>query len=103
MMAKKCIRCEKRVAGFLSELCFSCESKEREKRLTDDILSGEVVETECEDDIVCPWCGTRHDSFDVDENHLFMDEDEHIEQCCECCLDFTYRANVSITFSTRRL
>ncbi|KAB5323359.1 MULTISPECIES: hypothetical protein [Bacteria] len=66
-------------------------------------LQGEVVETECEDDIICPYCGTRHDYFDVDENYSFMDEDEYIEKCHECCLDFTYRANVSITFSTRRL
>ena len=103
MMAKKCIKCGKEVAYCFSELCFSCEKQKHERQLTDDILSGEVVETECEDDIVCPWCGTRHDSFDVDEDYSFMDEDEHIEQCHECCLYFTYRANVSITFSTRRL
>ena len=102
-MAKKCIRCEKGVAWFFSEFCFSCESEERDKRLTDDILSGEIIETECEDDIYCPWCGTRHDPFDVDEKYSFMDEGEHETQCHECDRDFTYRASVSITFSTRRL
>lgn len=103
MMAKKCIKCEKGVAYCFSELCFSCEKEKNERQLKDDILSGEVVETECEDDIVCPWCGTRHDAFDVDENYSFMDEDKYKIQCYECDRDFTYRASVSITFSTRRL
>ena len=100
---KKCIRCEKREALFLSEFCFSCEKEKNERQLIDDIISGEVVETECEDDIVCPWCGTRHDPFDVDENYSYMDEAEYKTQCNECDRDFTYRASVSITFSTRRL
>lgn len=50
----------------------------------------------------CPCCGTRYDSFDVDENHSFMDEGEHVTHCYECDHDFTYQADVSITFSTRR-
>ncbi|WP_449169850.1 hypothetical protein [Streptococcus hyovaginalis] len=76
---------------------------ENERQLTDRILSGAAVETEYEDDIVCPWCDTRYDSFDVDENYLFMDEGTHVTHCYECDHDFTYQANVSITFSTRRL
>jgi hypothetical protein len=103
VMAKKCIKCHKDEQWFRSEFCFSCTREEDERRLTDNILSGEVVETECEDDIFCPWCGTRHDPFDVDESYSCMDEDEHINQCYECGREFTYRANVSITFSTRRL
>ena len=102
-MTKKCIKCGKEVAYCFSELCFSCEKQKHERQLTDDILSGEVVETEFEDDIVCPWCGTRHDSFDVDEDYSFMDECEYETQCHECDRDFTYIAYVSITFSTRRL
>ncbi|MFM0684330.1 hypothetical protein [Streptococcus suis] len=103
MTKKMCIKCGKDRTWFLSKYCFSCMNEEIEKKLTNDILSGEVVETECEDDIVCPWCGTRYDSFDVDENHLFMDEGEHTTDCDECGHDFTYQANVSITFSTKRL
>ena len=102
-MSKKCIKCGKGVADCFSELCFSCEKEKYESQLIDDILSGEVVETECEDDIFCPWCGTRHEPFDVDENYSFMDESDYETQCHECCLDFTLRARVSYTFSTRRL
>ena len=100
---KKCIKCEKRSRSLFSELCFCCEEEKNERQLINDILSGQVVETECEDDIFCPWCGTRHDPFDVDENYSFMDEDDYKTQCHECDRDFTYRASVSITFSTRRL
>lgn len=103
MTEKMCIKCHKDNQWFYSEFCFSCMNEENEKKLMDDILSGEVVETECEDDIVCPWCGTRYDSFDVDENHLFMDEGEYTTDCVECGHDFVYQANVSITFSTKRL
>ncbi|MDE1692868.1 hypothetical protein PWF76_09250 [Streptococcus suis] len=103
MTEEMCIKCGKDRTWFLSQYCFSCMNEENEKKLTNDILSGEVEETECEDDIVCPWCGTRYDSFDVDENHLFMDESEHTTDCYECGHDFTYQANVSITFSTKRL
>ena len=103
VMAKKCIKCHKDEQWFCSDFCFSCMKKEDERRLTDNILSGEVVETEGEDDIVCPWCGTRRDPFDVDENHSFMDEDDYETQCHECGREFAYRASVSITFSTRRL
>ncbi|HFI0465552.1 TPA: hypothetical protein ACGOY9_000986 [Streptococcus suis] len=103
MTEKMCIKCHKDNQWFHSEFCFSCMRDENDKKLTEDIISGEVVETECEDDIVCPWCGTRYDSFDVDEHHSFMDEGEYKMHCYECDNDFIYQAEVSITFSTRRL
>ena len=93
----------KRSGVFFLRAFFSCEREERYKRLTDDIISGKTIETECEDDIFCPWCGTRYDPFDVDENCLYMDEGEYEIQCYECDRDFIYKASVSITFSTRRL
>lgn len=102
MTEEMCIKCKSRRKWFLSKFCFSCMEEENAKKLTDDILSGEVLETEYEDDIVCPWCGTRYDSFDVDENSSFVDEGEHVTHCYECDHDFTYQADVSITFSTRR-
>ncbi|HFI0607024.1 TPA: hypothetical protein ACGO4H_001713 [Streptococcus suis] len=102
MTDKMCIKCHKDNQWFRSEFCFSCMKDENERQLTDRILSGVVVETEYEDDIVCPWCGTRYDSFDVDENYSFVDEGEHVTHCYECDHDFTYQADVSITFSTRR-
>ena len=59
MTDKMCIKCHKDNQWFRSEFCFSCMKDENERQLTDRILSGVVVETEYEDDIVCPWCGTR--------------------------------------------
>lgn len=103
MTEKMCIKCNKDNQWFHSEFCFSCMREENERKLTDDILSGEVEETECEDDIVCPWCGTRYEPFDVDERYSFMDEGEYKTHCYECDNDFIYQADVSIAFSTRRL
>lgn len=103
MTNNTCIKCHKTSQWFLSEFCFSCMKDEDERKLTEGILSGEVEGTDCEDDIVCPWCGTRYEPFDIDEDCSFMDESEYEKKCYMCDHSFVYQATVSITFETRRV
>lgn len=102
MTDEMCIKCHKESQWFCSEFCFACMLEERKRKLTEDILSGEVESTDGEEDIVCPWCGLEYDPFEVDENYSFIDEGEYKKHCYECGHDFIYQAEVNIRFSTRR-
>ena len=98
-----CSRCLKgEVFHSFTEYCFSCLQELNKERVTDNILSGEETETYGEDDIVCPYCGSHYEPFDVDEEGDYFDESEYDYKCCDCGHEFVYEASVSVTFSTRR-
>lgn len=80
--------------------CYSCREKERLQKLAVDLKADEEIETSCEDDIICPYCGFSWEpDFEAD---YYSSEGDYKEECPECGEDFTIETNVSITYSTYR-
>lgn len=57
------------------------------------------LDTDCTDNVVCPWCGHEHDC----SWEFFDDGHESTEaECGECDKPFTASRDVSVTYSTKR-
>lgn len=100
-MDKACAICGK-IKNMLSweTKCYSCQISEHKKEIASEIQNGEIIETDCEDEIYCPWCGACYEPSDWDG--AMYEEGEHEEVCDECERPFEITVNVSYSYDTKR-
>lgn len=101
MKKQTCERCGKIVDMTTWQThCYQCQQEIWQEKLKENILSGEEIETSCEDAVYCPYCG---DKQDLGDSWDIYEEGEH-EYECECCdAKFKVETAVSYTFSTSRV
>lgn len=100
-MKKMCSVCKKSrwMLSFEAE-CHSCQKERQRAELKEQLTSGEIEETSCEDDVICPWCG-EDDQPEVDEDDLWV-EGEYERRCGCCDKPYLLETSVSISYSTER-
>ncbi len=99
---KLCKICGKEKDMFSWETeCSLCKKNKEKELLVREIKSGELIETEYEDEIFCPWCGWEF-FIDGDNCDLFIDG-EHELVCPECDKKFIVDTFVTHAFSTKRM
>ena len=98
---KICQRCGKSFDSYFGEtLCWSCNKAKNLEDVQESILSGEETSTDCENDVICPWCG---EVIEPDcESSEFYEDGTHVMRCPECDKEFTLSTSVSYSYSTER-
>lgn len=79
--------------------CYSCRKETHRREIIEQIKSGEIIETDCEDDIFCPHCGYV---YEIDDEYYLREDGEHRMQCPDCEKDFIVTTSVSYCFGTSR-
>lgn len=100
-MTKPCERCGKNFNAYLyATMCYKCQAEKNLEDVKKSILSGEATSTDCENDVICPWCG---EVIEGDcETSEFYEDGEHVFACPYCDEEFTLSTSVSYTYSTER-
>lgn len=99
-MIKTCEVCGKqRKMLSWEDTCYTCANDKHYADLRENILSGEVTETSCEDEIVCPWCGER---LDCDDDYDLLYEGTHEVECYGCGRFFEVYTRVTYSYDTKR-
>ena len=97
-----CKVCGKQISEYEHDwkdgLCFGCYERQQEMKLASKLQNNIVTETNCEQDIVCPYCGYRME----DDDSYFIREQEGEYECPECEKTFYFQACIDITYSTQR-
>ncbi len=94
---EKCYKCD--ICGTKEGLCsyirgVFCKACHKIKAQKDiDGFQKLEKDTDCEDEITCPWCG-----YVFTDSWEFSDEGEH--NCGECEHDFYYNREVLVSYST---
>lgn len=98
---KICTRCGKLFRAYMyATMCFKCLKEKNLEDIQNSIVSGESDRTDCEDDVICPWCG---EILEPDcESSEFYDEGTHVMQCWNCNKEFALSTSVSYSYSTER-
>ena len=98
---KICSRCGKPFRAYMYEtMCFRCSKEKNLEDIKSSILSGEADSTDCEYDVICPWCG---EVLEADcESSEFYEDGTHVMQCWHCDKEFTLSTSVSYSYSTER-
>lgn len=101
MAEKICKRCGKPFKAYMYEtMCYKCQCEKNLEDIKEGILSGETTSTDCEDEVICPWCG---EAIEGDcETGEFYEEGTHVMECPECGKEFTLSTSVSYSYSTER-
>lgn len=101
MAEKICERCGKPFNAYLYEtMCYKCCVEKNLEDVKESILSGETTSTDCEDEVICPWCG---EVIEGDcETREFYEDGTHVFTCPECEKEFTLETSVSYSYSTER-
>lgn len=104
MNDKICPVCGKNKITFSWEnMCYSCQQERHEREIKKQIQSGETIETSCESEIYCPWCGEHLDFEPCDDYELLYADGDHEAECPECGKPFIVNTSVSYSYGTRRL
>jgi transposase-like protein len=99
-MKKLCEKCGKEFTPFLYDtMCYSCKKKKHQEDIADEIKNGETDETDCEDEIYCPYCG---ELYEPDCEYELYEEGEHDLTCGECDKEFIVTVNISYSYDTKR-
>ena len=105
MSKVNCTTCNKEMNVFYGtyenqkHTCQDC----RKAQLAKDLQNNEVTETECEDSIICPYCGFEHENIcGYGEHKAFSVDGDHDFMCWECNKEFIVFTNLSISYSTER-
>ena len=85
--------------GVWGIICKPCSKKEIDDKIEKFAESEES--TDYEDDIVCPHCGTRHDSDG--ESQAFYADGEHDFTCGYCSNEFKVSTDVSYSYSSSKI
>ena len=90
----RCDDCGTRVAQlcFFTDglLCRDCKGKRIVKAIAE--FKGD---TDCTDDVICPWCGYKHgDSWEFEEGE---------QECSDCGRQFELTRSVEISYSTTKV
>lgn len=101
---KKICRCCGKERDMLSweSRCYSCRKEENLRDVKERILSGELGGTECEDEIICPYCGEVNE-YDIDYYNDIYTEGDKIMRCDYCEKEFNLCVNVFYSYDTSRL
>ena len=101
MTVKSCERCGKTFNSYFYEtMCYRCQTEKNIDDVKARILSGEETSTDCERDVICPWCG---EVIEEDcETDVFYEDGEHVFDCPYCDKEFALSTSVSYTYSTER-
>ena len=101
MTEKICVRCGKIFKSYFYEtMCYKCQTEKNLEDIKESILSGEATSTNCESDVICPWCG---EVIEGDcETSEFYEDGTHVFSCPECDKEFTLSTSVSYAYSTER-
>ena len=102
-MTVKCRICgrETHALPWEDPLCYSCQEKQWDEKIKEEIQSGEATETSCEDKIYCPWCGEIYE--DDDDYELMYQDGDHEVICYDCGKSFKVTTNVSVHYDTERI
>ena len=101
MTIKPCERCGKAFNSYFYEtMCYKCQTEKNLEDVKENILSGEATSTDCESDVICPWCGEAIEG-DCDTGE-FYEDGTHVFDCPYCDKEFTLSTSVSYTYSTNR-
>lgn len=100
-MLKTCGTCgEKRHMFSWETECYSCRTEKHKKELKRQIEDGEITETDCEDEVYCPYCGEEYEQ-DVDDYELYNEGETELV-CPECDKLFVVEVSVSYSYATKR-
>lgn len=80
--------------------CYACKVKNYNAKIKEDILAGEVKSTDCESEIICPWCG---EIYEIEDNYDLYQDGEHEVECGACDRKFIVTVNVSYSYDTSRV
>jgi len=101
MKEEICERCGKVFKSYMYEtMCYKCQTEKNLEDIKAGILSGEETSTDCENDVICPWCGEVIE--DDCETSAFYEDGTHVLQCPECDKEFALSTSVSYSYSTER-
>ena len=78
--------------------CKPCSQRLIDEQIKAFEDSGET--TDYEDDIICPYCGSKHEADS--ETSAFYTDGEHDFDCGTCSNSFTVETMVSFTYSTHK-
>lgn len=79
-------------------ICLLCHKERYYDDLAQSLKENEEVETDNEDEIVCPYCGNRMQ----DDDGYFAQQGDGEYECDECGKTFNFTANIEVTYSTSR-
>ena len=101
-MRKICSICgEERLMISWEDTCVTCKNEKYLKELRENLLSNEITSTECEDEIICPYCGEGI-KLECDDAANW-EEGNYIGYCDWCDREFRFETHVSISYSTQRM
>lgn len=92
-----CKTCGKATTLSWQDKCYSCQQREYRVKVKEEIE--ETGETDCENEIYCPWCG---EIYEPDCESELYEDGEHELTCGECDKRFTVTVNVSYSYDTKR-
>lgn len=78
--------------------CKPCHSFEIEEQIRN--FQESEPDTEYTDDVICPYCGHKHES-DSEDSSFYTDGD-HEFTCHHCSNEFSLTTNVTYTYSTEK-
>ena len=98
----KCKNCGREISKYDHDyrdgICFLCHKERYYDDLAQSLAENEETETECEDEIICPYCGYRMQ----DDDGYFLQERDGDYECDNCGKTFNFTVNVEVTYSTSR-
>jgi RNA polymerase subunit RPABC4/transcription elongation factor Spt4 len=102
MMRKICSVCGKeKLMLRWEDTCITCTKEKHLKELRENLLGNEITSTECEDEIICPYCGEEIE-LECDDAANW-EEGNYIGYCDWCDKDFRFQTHVSISYSSQRM
>ncbi len=101
-MRKICSICgEERLMLSWEDTCVTCTKEKHLNELRENILSNEITSTDCEDEIICPYCG---EGIELEcDDAANWEEGNYIGYCDWCDKDFRFQTHVSISYSSQRM
>lgn len=79
--------------------CKPCRQNEIDEQIK--AFQESETDTEFEDLVICPHCGSRHEHDG--EDSCFYNEGEHEFYCCDCHNKFKVCTEISYTYSTYKI
>ncbi len=99
-MSKICKDCGKVFNGLsFEDECYTCRKDRYYKTIKQQLLDGEEDSTDCENEVICPWCG---EIYEIDDEYHLYEDGEHNLVCPNCEKRFLVNTSVSFSFSTER-